>query len=225
MARTEHDRRSEAADASADAHSRAIQDEDFHVTRRWRMTGGPRSNRDGDPVTNDGMVTIASFGRHEDAAALLDRLARSDDVDVDGMRIVGRDVKMSELVTGKFTWGRAIIGGALTGLVVGATLGGLLGIFDPFRPFESFAFGIWFGGLFGLVIGAIAGALSRAFSPHRFTSVQGLVAGSYDVLAEPGQEHVVRHVLDDEVHIHRHDVSAPRWSDASRRRDGRAPSG
>ena len=128
--------------------------------------------------------TIASFDTYEEAQELVDRLA-DDGFPVDRLTIVGRDVQLVEQVTGRLNWWRA----ALYGLVTGAVVGGFLGLlFDLiFSPDDISLLGVFLFWLaIGAVVGAILGLLAYAASGGQrdFTSVSGLVASRYDVMAE-----------------------------------------
>jgi hypothetical protein len=147
---------------------------------------------DVDPSTSVGLShtdgiarrTIACFERYEDAQALVDRLADSG-FPVERLRIVGRDLRLVERVTGRLNAARAALGGAGSG----AAFAGLFGLL----------FGLWFSPdgvsllatvLYWLVAGALFGALfgligySATGGQRDFTSVSGMQAGHFEVVAE-----------------------------------------
>ena len=83
------------------------------------------------------------------------------------------------------TW-RAALAGAGSGAVFGAVIGWLLGLFT-IEPLLSALVLDLYGLLVGAVLGAAMAAVGHAAMRGRrdFSSVQGIVAGRYDVVAGP----------------------------------------
>ncbi len=128
--------------------------------------------------------TIACFERYEDAQALVDALSDRG-FPVERLRIVGRDLQLVERVTGRLT----AAGTALRGAGSGAAFAALFGL----------VFGLWLSPdglsllatiLYWLVVGAALGALvgllgySATGGQRDFTSVSGVQAGHFEVVAE-----------------------------------------
>lgn len=72
---------------------------------------------------------------------------------VQTVRVVGRDVRIVEQITGRLTPWRAAGAGALSGMWFGAMIGLVLGLVTPY----VFAPLLW-----GVLLGAVFGAVSRA---------------------------------------------------------------
>jgi hypothetical protein len=128
---------------------------------------------------------VASFTRYADAERAVDRLSDSG-FPVDRVAIVGRDLHFVEQVTGRMTWGRAALDGALPGAFAGFLVGWLFGLFDWVDPIVAslwLAFhGIWIGALFGALVGLATHALHGG--RRDFGSVSGMRAERYDVLVD-----------------------------------------
>jgi hypothetical protein len=128
---------------------------------------------------------IASYGSYAEAQRAVDALA-DQRFPVERLAIVGSDLRLVEQVTGRMTWSRA----ALAGLTSGALFGGLFGwIFAILASddTDSSTFGIFLYGLIaGAVIGLIFGLIGYALTGGRrdFSSVSGMQAGRYEVLAD-----------------------------------------
>lgn len=146
------------------------------------------------PTPMHDRVLLTSYPRYTDAQATVDRLADAR-FPVEEVSIVGRDLKLVEDVTGRLTYGRV----ALAGAVGGAWLGGLFGLFiglfaDDSRSVLALLF--W-----GLVFGAAGGMLlamgSHALTGGRrdFVSVSQLLAERYDVTVDARTAEDARQIL------------------------------
>ena len=107
--------------------------------------------------------TIATFGSYEEAERVVDFLS-DHGFPVERTAIVGRDLEYVEQVTGRMTYARAALAGALNGAVIGVLIGWLFALFNWFDPVVS-AFwlvvdGLWFGALVGALMGLVMHALS-----------------------------------------------------------------
>jgi hypothetical protein len=128
--------------------------------------------------------TIASFDRYEDAQALVDRLS-DEGFPVEHLAIVGRDLRTVERVTGRLNAWRAVLLGAASGALLGLFLGVLFGLLFAADGI-SFATAV----IYWLIVGTVIGGLFRVFAyflsggRRDFTSVLGVEAARYDVLAD-----------------------------------------
>lgn len=137
---------------------------------------------------------ISTYDHYVDAMQAVDRLARAN-FPVSAVSILGNDVRSVERVTGKLSYGRVALMGALSGAYLGLFLGLLLFLFQPENE------GI--GGLFiaAIVIGAgfgmLFGVLSYAMNRNRrdFSSVMQFVATRYDLITAPELVHEARRIL------------------------------
>lgn len=134
---------------------------------------------------------IGSFETYEDAQAAVDKLSDLE-FPVKDLTIVGVDLMEVERVTGRLTWGRVIGGGALSGAWIGLFFGLLFGILGG-----GFLTPLIIGMVIGLVFGIVTAAVPYAMSAGRrdFTSQTQIVAGRYDVLAEPARAAEARDII------------------------------
>jgi hypothetical protein len=121
---------------------------------------------------------LASYETYPDAQRAVDRLAKAE-FPVDRVSIVGNDLKTVERVTGRLTYGRAALAGALSGLWFGLFLGLLFLLFSPAAVSILLA-ALLIGAAFGMLFGLITYAVQRR--THDFTSMTQVLASSYDVL-------------------------------------------
>ena len=128
--------------------------------------------------------TVARFDDYESAQAAVDRLS-DDGFPVEKLDIVGSGLRLVERVTGRLTRGRAAAAGALTGLWAGLLFGVLLALFTSGHSFLAIAatgaaLGVAWGAIFGFV------AHTSTKGQRDFSSVRGLVATHYDLIAREG---------------------------------------
>jgi uncharacterized protein YqgC (DUF456 family) len=139
---------------------------------------------------------VASYGTYAEAQRAIDFVAERD-FPVERLAIVAGDLRFVEQVTGRAGYGRRAMDGAASGAVTGAFLGFILGLFSLVTPLTSgLILGFW-GLLIGAAIGAVVGLMVHAFSGGRrdFSSVAGLQAGRYDVVAGSDVADRARRVL------------------------------
>jgi hypothetical protein len=161
----------------------------------WVVTRHPRRREDDDMATSDNTPrpprtiasvapgprrTIASYANYADAESAVDWLA-DQGFPVERGAIVGLGLRSVERVEGRMTAGRAALVGAAWGIIVGALLALVAGIF----PWESgsgeiMAYAVVIGAVFGAVSGAL---LHEALSGGRrdFISATRIEADRYDV--------------------------------------------
>jgi uncharacterized protein YcfJ len=129
--------------------------------------------------------TIGSYESYADAERAVDQLSNRGFA-VERVAIVGRDLRYVEQVTGRVGTLDAAVRGAVTGAVAGALVGWLFGVFSWVEPIETglalalygLALGALIGGVLGLVMHLLAGGR------RDFSSVSGMQAGRYDVVAD-----------------------------------------
>lgn len=129
-------------------------------------------------------VVVGSYPSYDQAQHAMDFLA-DQDFPVAKTAIVGQDLRTVETILGKLTWPRAAGAGALTGAWIGLLVSLLLGMFTPDT---ASALRLAIGGLaWGAVFGAVFALAAYATTRGRrdFVSQQRLVAGRYDILADP----------------------------------------
>jgi len=139
--------------------------------------------------------TVARFDDYEAAQRAVDRLS-DDGFPVDKLDIVGSDLKLIERVTGRVTTGRAAGAGALSGLWAGLLIGSLLALFTTGHAWLGVvAVAAGFGVVWGTVFGFAAHAGTRG--RRDFSSVRGLAASRYDLIAREGTVDRARALLRD----------------------------
>jgi hypothetical protein len=98
---------------------------------------------------------------------------------VQTVRVVGRDVRIVEQITGRLTPWRAAGAGALSGMWFGAMIGLVLGLVTPY-VFAPLLWGVLLGAVFGAVFAGVAQLATRG--RRDFASTRGMVAGSYELI-------------------------------------------
>jgi hypothetical protein len=127
---------------------------------------------------------ISTYDHYLDAMHAVDRLARAD-FPVNAVSIVGNDVRSVERVTGKLSYARVALMGALSGAYLGLFLGLLLFLFQPDNEGIAglFIAAIVIGAGFGMLFGVLSYAMNR--NRRDFSSVMQFVATRYDLVTAP----------------------------------------
>ena len=126
--------------------------------------------------------SLGVFDKYAEAQKAVDFLS-DNDFPVQNCLIVGTELRQVERVTGRLTWSRVLLGGALSGAWLGLLIGLLLSIFTEKSSFLSILLvGLAFGVVFGVVSAAMGYAATRG--QRDFSSVQKVVATKYEVLVE-----------------------------------------
>jgi hypothetical protein len=137
--------------------------------------------------------TVARFDDYEDAQRAVDRLS-DDGFPVQQLDIVGSDLRLVERVTGRMTRARAAAAGALSGMWGGLLIGILLGLFTTGHTWLAMvAVGLGLGVLWGAIFGFAAHHATRG--KRDFSSLRGLSAAHYDVVAREGGAERARAML------------------------------
>ncbi len=123
---------------------------------------------------------LGTYDTYVEAQQVVDKLAKAD-FDVKQLAIIGSDLKTIERVTGKLTYGRAAITGAVSGAWLGLFAGTLLFLFSA-TPQVTYAFAvILIGAAFGMLFGIVSYAVNRR--RRDYTSTNQVIASSYQVIA------------------------------------------
>lgn len=127
---------------------------------------------------------LGTYDTYLEAQRVVDRLAKAE-FDVRTLAIVGNDLKTVEQVTGKQSWAKASLGGAITGAWLGLFLGLLLFLFTP--PTEQVigytGAALLMGAGFGMVFGIVSYSIRRR--SRDFTSMHQVIASNYQVIVDP----------------------------------------
>jgi hypothetical protein len=131
-----------------------------------------------DPPTRK--QTLGHYRSYELAQADVDKLA-DHKFPVEHVAIVGSDLRLVELVTGRWTAGRATLDGAATGAWFGILVGLVFWIVSPWALGAVVS-----GAILGLAFGAIFGVVSHGLTGDQrdFASTSRIEAARYDVLVD-----------------------------------------
>jgi len=137
-------------------------------------------------------MSLAVYDKYADAQRAVDHLS-DQDFPVQNCMIVGTDLKQVERVTGRLTWGRVLLGGALSGVWLGLFIGLIFALFTEDGALGMIVSTALVGAVFGLVWAAIGYAATRG--RRDFTSVSQVVATRYEVLCEHKHAEKGREIL------------------------------
>lgn len=144
-------------------------------------------------LTLDYPMSIGVFDKYADAQRAVDTLSDKD-FPVQNCLIVGTELRQLERVTGRLTWSRVLLGGALSGIWLGLFVGLIFALFDAGNnPMQLVASTVLFGAVFGLVWAAIGYAMTRG--QRDFTSVSRIVPGRFEILVEHKVAQQAREIL------------------------------
>ncbi|TQJ41629.1 hypothetical protein FBY33_3746 [Arthrobacter sp. SLBN-112] len=152
--------------------------------------GGPNGTDDARAVpTGD---TVGSYNSYLDAQKAVDYLA-DQQFPVQMVSIVGNELKMVERVTGRLSYPRVALSGALSGMWFGLFVGVMLSFFAPSPGYFSIMTSVLMGAAFFMLFGIVTYAMQRG--KRDFTSTSQVVATSYDVIVAPEAAHEARRLL------------------------------
>jgi len=128
-------------------------------------------------------MSLGTFEKYEEAQKLVDTLSDKE-FPVQNCLIVGTDLKQLERITGRLTWGRVLLGGALSGVWLGLFVGLIFALFAPQggNVIQIVLSTVLFGALFGLAWAA--GTYALTGGQRDFSSVSLIVPSKYEVLVE-----------------------------------------
>jgi hypothetical protein len=131
--------------------------------------------------------TVGSYNSYLDAQKAVDYLA-DQQFPVQHVSIVGNDLKMVERVTGRLSYPRVALSGALSGMWFGLFVGVMLSFFTPAGGPFSIVTSVLMGAAFFMLFGIVTYAAQRG--KRDFTSTSQVVATNYDVIValEASQE-------------------------------------
>jgi hypothetical protein len=136
--------------------------------------------------------TVAQFDNYAAAQRAVDRLSDSG-FPVEKLDIVGSDLRTVERVTGRMTKARAALSGTRSGLWAGLLIGALIGVFTAGSWISVVVVAAGLGALWGAIIGFAAHAATKG--ERDFSSVRGLSAARYDLIARDGATSQARSML------------------------------
>jgi hypothetical protein len=136
--------------------------------------------------------TVGSYTSYLDAQKAVDYLA-DQQFPVHLVSIVGNDLKMVERVTGRLSYPRVALSGALSGMWFGLFVGVMLSFFTPAGGTFSIISSVLMGAAFFMLFGIVTYAMQRG--KRDFTSTSQVVATSYDVVVAFEAAHEARRLL------------------------------
>ncbi len=152
--------------------------------------GGPNGGDESRTVpTGD---TVGSYTSYLDAQKAVDYLA-DQQFPVQMVSIVGNELKMVERVTGRLSYPRVALSGALSGMWFGLFVGVMLSFFAPSPGYFSILTSVLMGAAFFMLFGIVTYAMQRG--KRDFTSTSQVVATNYDVVVSPEAAHEARRLL------------------------------
>ncbi len=152
--------------------------------------GGPNGPDEARTVpTGD---TVGSYTSYLDAQKAVDYLA-DQQFPVHMVSIVGNELKMVERVTGRLSYPRVALSGALSGMWFGLFVGVMLSFFAPSPGYFSILASVLMGAAFFMLFGIVTYAMQRG--KRDFTSTSQVVATNYDVIVSLEAAHEARRLL------------------------------
>ncbi|WP_254703264.1 general stress protein [Pseudarthrobacter sp. C4D7] len=136
--------------------------------------------------------TVGSYNSYLDAQKAVDYLA-DQQFPVQMVSIVGNELKMVERVTGRLSYPRVALSGALSGMWFGLFVGVMLSFFAPSPGYFSIMTSVLMGAAFFMLFGIVTYAMQRG--KRDFTSTSQVVATTYDVIVAPEAAHEARRLL------------------------------
>lgn len=173
-------------------------------TTRTPQTAGARQGPGTSPLENhlfrlQHPHSLGMYRSYSDVQAVVDALADAG-FPVERTMIVGTDLRLMERVTGRRTWGKVLLGGALSGAWMGLFVGLLFTMLSGGSP-SALLTTVLLGIIFFAVWSGIGYALSRG--RRDFTSMTATIPMQFELLVEHssaadarallvGTEHAVR---------------------------------
>ncbi|MDR7082353.1 hypothetical protein J2X01_001641 [Arthrobacter ginsengisoli] len=159
--------------------------------------------------------TVGSYTSYLDAQKAVDYLA-DQQFPVQMVSIVGNDLKMVERVTGRLTYPRVALSGALSGMWFGLFVGIMLSFFSTTDGAFSIVTSVLMGAAFFMLFGIVTYAMQRG--KRDFTSTSQVVATNYDVVVSFEAANEARRLLH-QLPMTRQDASASAGSAGYSQRD------
>ena len=147
---------------------------------------------------------VGSYNSYLDAQKAVDYLA-DQQFPVQMVSIVGNDLKMVERVTGRLTYPRVALSGALSGMWFGLFVGVMLSFFSTTPGYFSIVTSVLMGAAFFMLFGIVTYAMQRG--KRDFTSTSQVVATNYDVVVSFEAANEARRLLH-QLPMTQHDASA-----------------
>lgn len=136
-------------------------------------------------------VVVASFETYDQAQAAIAKVSGAEG-ELSGLAIVGNDLKLVERITGRLTWGKVALAGAVRGLGFGAFIGLVYMLLVPEAIGSVLLFPL-LGLAFGILLGVVTHSMTRR--KRDYASVQQVLAARYDVVAPQQSAGKAMHII------------------------------
>lgn len=125
---------------------------------------------------------IASFATYAEAQHAVDALS-DEGFPVQYLSIIGTDLRQVERITGRMSWGRAVVTGMGSGLWIGVLFAAVMSLFSPSgsTPTVSLVGCVALGVVWGVLFQVVGYAMTRG--RRDFTSISQVVASRYSIIA------------------------------------------
>lgn len=133
---------------------------------------------------------VTVFTQYVDAQKAVDTLS-DEGFPVENVQIVGHDLRLIENVTGRLTFGKAVLGGAASGVWLGALIGMIWVIIVG--EFGALLWAAGLGALWGAAFGAIPYFMSRG--TRDFTSTTSVVPNTFAIYCQTDKIAECRRIL------------------------------
>jgi hypothetical protein len=140
--------------------------------------------------------TVGSYATYAEAQRAVDRLSDRE-FPVERLAIIGSDLRIVEQVTGRLDYWRSALAGASSGAFTGGLFGLIFSLFLTDDAGVGVAGVVLYGILIGAGLGAVFGVFGYAMTGGQrdFSSVSGMQAARYDVVADEEVAEEARRLL------------------------------
>lgn len=138
-------------------------------------------------------VQIASFDTYLEAQRAVDQLS-DEQFEVQHTTIVGTDLRMVERITGRLSYPRVVLAGAMSGAWFGLFVGLLFGLLSDGNLVAMILPALIIGAAFGMMFALVSYAFTGG--KRDFTSSSQVVAGRYALLCEESRVGQARQLLE-----------------------------
>jgi hypothetical protein len=153
----------------------------------------PLARRSAGPPTVPRGDVLGTYDSYPEAQAVVERLSHAE-FPIKQLAIIGNELTTVERVTGRMSYGRAALAGAVTGLWLGVFFGLVMLLFSPeTATVTTVVAAALIGAGFGMLYGLASFAVSRR--RRDFTSTHQVLARSYQIVVDPGAAHRAREIL------------------------------
>ncbi|KQR43851.1 hypothetical protein ABID92_002279 [Frigoribacterium sp. PvP120] len=153
----------------------------------------PLARRSAGPPTVPRGDVLGTYDSYPEAQAVVEKLSHAE-FPIKQLAIIGNELTTVERVTGRMSYGRAALAGAVTGLWLGVFFGLVMLLFSPeTATVTTVVAAALIGAGFGMLYGLASFAVSRR--RRDFTSTHQVLARSYQIVVDPGVSHRAREIL------------------------------